>query len=561
MDFTTTHFLLSFLPIVVVFTLLVILRWPAIKAMPVSWAVAGIVGMVFWKMKLIAITAATLQGFFIASTILWIVFGAILLLNTLTASGAITTIRRGFFDITPDRRIQFIIVAWLFGSFIEGVAGFGTPAALVAPLLVLLGFPAMAAVMGGLLIQSTPVTFGAVGTPILGGVRPGLDAPYVHDIMGTTSAADPVFMDTIYSIAGYSAVIHTILGLFIPLILVCFLTGLFGGKNRSFKKGLEVAPFAVFASLSFTIPYVLVGNFIGPEFPSVIGGLVGMAIVVTAAKNGFLMPKEAWDFPEREEWPKHWMGTLQPKAEAEKEGMTLVKAWVPYLVVVALLLLTRIVDPVKAISTSWLLDTGSILGTGIATNTNPLHLPGTIFIIAVFFTYFIQKMNPRQMKEAIATSAKTMINPIVTLWFAVALVRIFIHSDVNISGLISMPLIMAQGIANGVGNAWPLFAPLIGGFGAFFAGSNTISNMMFSMFQWSVATEIGVHQPIVVALQAVGGAGGNMICVHNVVAACATVGLLGREGDLIRITLGPSLFYLFGAGLLGMLAIYGIGFW
>ncbi|MCG8402307.1 MAG: L-lactate permease, partial [Firmicutes bacterium] len=175
--------LLSLTPILVVFIFLVFLRWPAKHAMPLAWAYTGIIGVLVWKMDVVRVIASSIQGVIVAVTILYIVFGAILLLNTLTHSGAVTTIRRGFMDITPDRRIQAIIIAFLFGAFIEGAAGFGTPAAVAAPLLVVLGFPAMAAVLTALIIQSTPVSFGAVGTPILIGVKSGLDAPVIHETL------------------------------------------------------------------------------------------------------------------------------------------------------------------------------------------------------------------------------------------------------------------------------------------------------------------------------------------------------------------------------------------
>src|SRR5699024_10345251 len=109
--------------------------------------------------------------------ILWIIFGAILLLNLLKHSGGIGLIRQSFADISPDRRVQVVIIAWLFGSFLEGAAGFGTPAAIVAPLLLALGYPALASVMIGLMVQSTAVTFGALGVPILIGVQNGLASP------------------------------------------------------------------------------------------------------------------------------------------------------------------------------------------------------------------------------------------------------------------------------------------------------------------------------------------------------------------------------------------------
>ena len=142
--------------------------------MPVGYVVVVIIGLFVWQLSFASIAASTVQGLIIALTILYIVFGALLLLATLSESGAVNTIRSAFTDISPDRRVQAVIIAFLFGTFIEGAAGFGTPAAVAAPLLLALGFPAMAAVMTGLIIQSTPVSFGAVGTPLLVGVQGGL---------------------------------------------------------------------------------------------------------------------------------------------------------------------------------------------------------------------------------------------------------------------------------------------------------------------------------------------------------------------------------------------------
>ena len=168
--------LLAFTPILVVGVLLVVLRWPASRAMPIAYLIVAGLAIGVWEVSGIQVLAASINGLIIAATLIYIIFGAILLLNTLQQSGAMRAIRAGFSDITPDRRIQVIIIAWLFGSFIEGSAGFGTPAAVAVPLMVGLGFPAMAAVVAGMIIQSTPVSFGAMGTPILVGLGTGLSA-------------------------------------------------------------------------------------------------------------------------------------------------------------------------------------------------------------------------------------------------------------------------------------------------------------------------------------------------------------------------------------------------
>ena len=154
---------LAFLPILVAAVFLVGLRWPASRAMPLAYLTCVGLAVFVWQLPGTQIAASSVKGLLITLQLLYIIFGAILLLNTMRESGALQTIRDAFTRITPDRRIQVIIIAWLFGSFIEGSAGFGTPAAICVPLLVALGFPALAAVEAGMMIHCTPVSFGAPG--------------------------------------------------------------------------------------------------------------------------------------------------------------------------------------------------------------------------------------------------------------------------------------------------------------------------------------------------------------------------------------------------------------
>ena len=293
---------LAVIPILVAAILLVGFRIPARIAMPASFIVTTIIAFYGWDISGIGIAASTIQGLFITFDILFIIFGAILLLNLLKYSGGVNVIRRGFSDISTDRRVQVVIITWLFGSFIEGAAGFGTPAAIVAPLLVALGFPAMAAVMLGMMVQSTAVTFGAVGTPVLVGIRGGLENP---DLVNRLGAIDLTFMDYLYEVTAHVAVMHAIAGTLIPTLMIMMLTRFFG-KNKSWKEGLQIFPFALFGGLAFTLPYMLTGIFLGPEFPSLLGSLIGMSIVVTAAKKGFLIPKKSWDFEAESSWPQSW---------------------------------------------------------------------------------------------------------------------------------------------------------------------------------------------------------------------------------------------------------------
>ncbi|MEO1861654.1 MAG: L-lactate permease [Verrucomicrobiia bacterium] len=546
--------LLSFLPILAVGVLLVGFRLPASRAMPVSYLVAAGLALFVWQVPGVQVAAASIKGLSLTLRLLFIIFGAILLLNTLKHSGALAVIRNGFTNISADRRVQVIIIAWLFGAFIEGAAGFGTPAAVTVPLMVGLGFPAMAAVVAGMIIQSTPVSFGAVGTPILVGVNKGL----AGDESVKTAVADMGFgqWDGFLAFVGFKvALLHAIVGTLIPLLLVVFMTRFFG-KNKSACEGLAVWPFALFASFALTVPYVLVAGFLGPEFPSLLGALIGLAIVVPVARRGWLVPKgEPWEFPPRAEWEADWTGGVEIDLKSGQAGeppkVGVFAAWLPYLLLAGLLVLTRLEAlPLKAwlrsIQFKW-----DVFGTGIFVDETPLYVPGTVFIVVSLIAVALHRMNGPGVGAAWGESLKTTAKASVALVFTVPMVQVFLNTDGGLAGYDKMPIALANGVAALAGGAYPLLAPALGGFGAFVAGSNTISNMMFSLFQFEVAVKIGFDATWMVALQAVGGAAGNVICVHNVVAASAVVGLSGREGDVIRKTLLVFVYYALAAGVIG----------
>ncbi|HJA38505.1 MAG TPA: L-lactate permease [Candidatus Brevibacterium intestinigallinarum] len=569
MDNIALAALLAASPILVAGVLLLVFRAPATVAMPAALVVAALVGFFGWGISWVTISASVIQGIIVALGLLWIVFGALLLLSTLTKSGAIDSIKAGFVSISPDRRIQVIIIAWLFGSFIEGAAGFGAPAAVVAPLLLALGFPAVAAVLAGLIIQSTPVSFGAVGTPMLTGIGQGLQSgdaltypQPVLDRMAELGITEQTAF--VAHTAAQVATLHAICGLMIPLVLVCFMTRFFG-EQRSFRAGLAVAPFALFAAVSFVVPYLLVAMFLGPEFPSMLGALIGLLIVVSAARAGFLQPKDTWEFAPRHRWPSQWMGSVDPKDEEVvlEKKMPLVLAWSPYLIVVALLLLTRNTPALKEfLSGPAAISFENILGTGISQKSDLLYSPGFLFIIAALLTIPLQRMKGAQVARAWRVAGGQIAGAAFALLCSVPMVRVFINSgaDYNSTGMDSMPIILADAAANAAGSAWPLFAPFAGALGAFVAGSNTVSNLMFSQFQFATGVNLGVSSPeTVVAAQAVGGAAGNMVAVHNVVAASATVGLLGREGLILRKTVLPMLVYSLMAGSLAFMMVFGAG--
>jgi lactate permease len=555
--------ILASLPILITIVLMVGFNWPAKKVMPIAWIAAIALAALKWGVSFQWLAGSTIFGALSAFNILIIVFGAILLMNTLTNSGAIRAINKTFYGISPDRRVQAIIIAFLFGAFIEGAAGFGTPAALAGPLMVGLGFPPLAAAMLALVGNSTPVSFGAVGTPILGGVSTMLGST---EILGKIEAAGFTRASFLSHIGVWTAIPHAIMGIFLPLIIVCMMTKLFGEK-KSFKEGLAIAPFAIFAGLSFVIPYLIIAVVFGPELPSLASGLIAIGIVITAAKKGFLQPKTVWDFAPSSRWHNSWISSVQTTVhetsatveESPKEISSFL-AWLPYILVSLILVVTRLPQlGLKQILTSdtFTLFWKGILGTKLNYSLQYLYLPGTIaFISVAIVTIFLHKMSKEKVKETWKTSFKQVIPASIALVFAIAMVQVMLNSGNNSAGEVSMIVALSRAAADIFQGLWPIFAPFIGILGAFMSGSNTTSNILFSGFQFGVADQIGMSKSIIVALQVVGGAAGNMICVHNVVAACTTVGVLGKEGKVIRTNIIPCVIYALVAGIFAYLAMY-----
>ncbi|MBU3004470.1 L-lactate permease [Paraglaciecola arctica] len=536
---TLLQTLTALMPVVSVLLFLVILHWPAMKAMAISLVISALMTSFFWQVPLVQISASVFEGWIITASILIIVFGAIFLLNTLRQSGAIAVIREGFIDITPDRRIQLIIIAWLFGSFLEGASGFGTPAAICAPLLVALGFNPLAAVALALIADSSSVSFGAVGTPVLVGVGSGLDNVSAGQLQQISTSAISIDM---------------LVGVLIPVILVGILTR-FWGQNNSFKEGLALWPFALFSGFAFLFPAWLVANILGPEFPSIIGALVGLIVVITAVKLNFLVPKNVWRFPQDQQQAS--VTIPQSKITNNIAPISLYLAWMPYVLVAMFLVLTRLNSlPFKSFLEAPKIEFLHILGTNISASFSPLYLPGVIFVIVSIITFFLHNMSSKQVLSSLTISAKTIIPTALTLATAVPLVRIFINSNVEGATLGSMPKELAATMAEIFGQAWPMAASFVGALGAFISGSATFSNMMFADLQQATAQKLGIAEHIILALQMLGSNAGNMICVVNVVAACSVVGLNGKEGAVIRLTLLPMMAYCL---LVGVVATVWLG--
>ncbi|GAB6058716.1 L-lactate permease [Desulfonatronum parangueonense] len=557
--------LIAALPIALALVLMVGFRWPATKAMPLAWLVTAVAGVAVWSLPVGYVAALSIQGVITAIGILIIVFGAILILHTLRDSGGMETIQCGMQSISPDMRVQAIIIGYLFAAFIEGAAGFGTPAALAAPLLLALGFPPLAAAVICLVFNSFPVTFGAVGTPVIIGLT------FLRDLVGDAVATGAVGVNfTSYESFGmligqWATLMHLPMIFILPIFMLGFISRYFG-PNRSWSEGFGAWKFCVFAAVAFSIPYLIFAWFLGPEFPSLIGGLVGLGVVVWGAKRGIAVPKDTWTFGSQKNWDPEWTGTVSTSAEGCKfeARMSQFKAWLPYVLIGIILVLTRINElGLKAWLSSQTIAWTGILGyESVSGSIAYLYLPGTIpFMLVAILTIFIHGMPGEKVKTAWVDSIKKMKNPAIALFFAVGLVSIFRGSGIgdlslNPNAYPSMPLAMASALSELVGQGWPMFASFIGGLGAFITGSNTVSNLLFAEFQWGMATQLDLPRQIIVAAQAVGGGMGNMVCIHNIVAVCAVVGLSGQEGAILRKTFWPFLLYGVVVGIMVTLMIY-----
>ncbi|SHK14682.1 L-lactate permease [Hespellia stercorisuis] len=544
--------IIAAVPILLTVVFMVGFNWPAKRALPVSWFCACLVAGFIWKMGALEIGAQTIAGFLSAFETLCIIFGAILLMNVLKQSGAMAAINRIFSNITKDARIQAVIVGYVFAGFIEGAAGFGTPAALAAPILISLGFPPLAAAAVCLIYNSTPVCPGPVGVPTLTASATVADA--VKNLGG-----DPDKFTML--LTKWTCIPHMIGGFAIIILGLCVLCKIFG-KNKTFKDVVPAIPFCLFTGGVIAVIYLTMAIFAGPELTSMVAFLGSLPIVIFAAKKGFLMPKEVWTFEGMQKWgDKSWMST-KAISETRDKGMSAIKAWLPYIIIGIVLVLTRVaVFKIKPILNDepFILHVDHIFGfENINWDFKFLWNPGILpFMLIALLTIFVHKMTKEEAKLAITDSFKQISGAAVALLFGVAMVNLYRYTNsADIGAKIvsetvkeftyansSMLYVMADALANIFHSAYFIVAPLIGVLGAFMSGSCTVSNTLFSSLQFETATLLGMSQILIVALQNMGGAIGNMVCVNNIVSVCATTGTSGNEGKLIRTNIVPCIIY------------------
>jgi lactate permease len=484
-------FLLAASPVLLLIALLLILRWPLLKAAPTTFVYTAIIAVGAWGLPATYLGSALLKGFLLTLDIGLIVFGAIFFLGYLRQMGALVRMEKELLALTSDRRLQAILLAWPFGGFIEGVSGFGTPAVIVAPLLVGIGFGPLTAILVALVANSTAVAFGAVGTPIRIGFS-GLETS---------------------GVAFHSALINLVAGLSVPLMILALVTkSESGSRVGSF---ISLLPWTLFAGFAFLIPYTLL-SMVGYEFPSIFGGAIGLVVTIASLRFGFLVPSA---------------GNSNIKA--------MIRAFAPYILLLGLLILGKFAFISQQVSLN--------LGGGLSHSVQFFN-PGFAFLTtALLMTLYLK----RPIRELVGLAGSTMTplrKAVVSIFFITSFTYTMIATgshDPDRAGIL-------QSLADMIVTpALPYYSSFIGAFGAFLAGSATVSNLLFGSMQAIAAESIGFPVSWILALQLVGAGAGNMIALPNLLAVQAAVGLEAREPELLLRLITPCLIYLVLATLAG----------
>jgi lactate permease len=487
--------LLAPLPILLLLICMTALGWSAASSGLIGAAATMALAILAFGYETdgISLVGPLLEAGFTAATILWIIFPALALHEVQTRSGASERIGSWLTTLSDRPEILALILAWFFALLLEGAAGFGTPVALVAPMLVTLGFSPQRSLMLALIGHAAGVSFGAVGIPMV----PLLDA----------LAVNPRELSLTIML------LHAALGW--TLALVVFRLAMTG----EIKGNWIVAPVA---ALFYVLPALALAWLAGPELPTLGGAMIGGVMFIALVK---------W------KWP---VG-VSPPATA-KDGILL--AILPYALVLATILVTRTVPLFAASLQSFVLDWE--LAGRFAGSVKPLYHPGTMLMIALAGAVLARRGSRAVILPSLGAAARRLPLVAVALVSVLLLSRIMVHS-----GMIETLASVASRV---LGSGWPAAVPLVGALGSFITGSATASNILFADFQVTAADASGLSPMLALAGQGFGAAIGNVIAPHNIVAGAATVGLVGREGSVLKTTLPVCLAYASMGGLL-MLAL------
>lgn len=495
-------------------------------ALPVAAAVLYLLQLGYFGRRSDLVHAAVIEGVLTSLTPILIVWGAILLFRSMEQSGGMDVIRRWLNQITPNRVGQLMIVGWSFSFLVEGASGFGTPAALAGPLLVGLGFSPLPVAVFCLIMNTVPVSFGAVGMPTWFGFA----------ALELTRAE---LLETSFK----TALLHGAAALVIPLLALRMMV-----SAEEIKRNIRFIYLSLFASV---VPYVLVARW-NYEFPSLLGGFVGLVISVLLARRSVGLASSPEGRP----------------PEAPVPFALLWRAAFPLWGTILLLLVTRLeflgfkawltsATPAwtarlgtlgeLSVSSSLVVQLQNILGTGLQWSHAVLYVPSVIpFLVVSVLAFWIVPGPPEgagetpwlRLGRAWTITLGEIRKPLGAFFGALVFVKLFLTG-----GEESSAALLGNAFASALGQKWQYAAPFLGALGSFFSGSNTVSNLTFGGIQSSAALTLGLDRGTILALQSAGGAMGNMICIHNIVAVCAILGLRNVEGTILKRTALPLLVY------------------
>ncbi|MEJ5126295.1 L-lactate permease [Comamonas sp. MYb21] len=532
--------LVALIPILFFFLALTKLRLKGYQAGTITVVLALAVALLFYRMPVSAALASAVYGFFYGLwPIAWIIVAAVFLYKISVKTGQFDVIRSSILSVTPDQRLQLILVGFCFGAFLEGAAGFGAPVAITAALLVGLGFKPLYAAGLCLIANTAPVAFGAMGIPII--------------VAGQVSGVDAF---AIGQMAGRQLPFMTVLVLF---WLMAIMDGWRGVK--------ETWPAVLVGGGSFAIVQFLTANYIGPELPDITSAIVSLIALTLFLK--VWQPKRIFRFtPEAGEQGAAAVPVAPVSSGAPLTAAAVIKAWSPFIILTAMVTVWSI-KPFKALFAAG----GPLASTvinipvpflhnlvektppvvaaaapyGAVYTFNWLLATGTAILIAALITIAFTRLSPSKAVATLGETFKELAVPIYSIGMVLAFAFV-----ANYSGLSAT---LALALAH-TGQAFTFFSPFLGWIGVFLTGSDTSANALFAALQATTAQQLGLPQVLTVAANTTGGVTGKMISPQSIAIACAAVGLAGRESDLFRFTVKHSLIFAVIIGLMTTLQAY-----
>lgn len=501
-------FVLAMLPIIWLIAALSGLKMAGHKACVIALLVTMVLAIGYWRLNVLCTATAALEG---ALNALWpiclVIVAALFTYNLTLKTGAMELIKKMLAGVSRDKRVLALIIGWGFGNFMEGMAGFGTAVAIPASMLAGIGLDPMSAVLGCLVVNSTPTAFGSVGVP-------------------TVTLASVTGLDAV-PLAGSVVVIQCILTFISPFLMVCIC-----GKGIKALKGM--IPTTLIAALSFTVPWFFTAQFIGPELPDIIGSICSMGCIIAAAKIFNKNPDE--------EYAIQISGNRG--AEENVTAGTGVKAWSSFILIFLLLMSTSTLCPpihnaIAGIKSSVVVYAGE---GGNALGFSWINTPGVMIFIAAIIGGFIQGASVKDMGEVFLETLKKYWKTILTICSVMATAKIMSYS-----GMISD---IAKFLVAAAGPFYPFIAPLIGALGAFVTGSGTSTCVLFGGLQSETALALGLNASWMAAANVMGAGIGKMICPQGIAIGAGAINAVGSESRILSAVFKYFLLYVILAGVI-----------